>query len=179
MLNNSEAVLLVIDLQDPLLKVIHESNRVLENSVKLIEAAKIFSMPIMVTLQYAQKLGGCTQSIADALPNDSKLDKMTFSCCGGDCFNETLQATGRKQVLICGIETHVCVNQTAHDLLAMGYSVQIARDAVSSRTADNWNTGIEKMRDSGCVITSTETAIFELTRDASAPEFKKILPLVK
>ncbi|MEN6581719.1 MAG: hydrolase [Armatimonadota bacterium] len=178
-LDESGAALLVIDLQDSLLKAIHEHERVVANSVKLIETAKIFSIPILVTLQYAQRLGDVTQAVADALPHDTRMDKMTFSCVDGEGFIEALEQTGRRQVIICGVETHVCVNQTAHDLLARGYSVHIVKDAVSSRTPANWATGIEKMRDSGCVITSTETAIFELIRDASRAEFKKILPLIK
>lgn len=179
LLNSSDTVLLVIDMQDKLLKAIYESERIVNNTVKLIETAKIFSIPVIVTLQNAERLGGCTQAIADALPHDSTMNKMTFSCCGGGCFDDAVRETGRKQVLICGVETHICVNQTAHDLLTMGYSVQIAKDAVSSRTMDNWITGIEKMRDSGCVITSTETAMYEFIQDAATPEFKKILPLVK
>lgn len=178
-LNSSDTVLIVIDIQDSLLKAIHERDRVVENTVRLIEAAKIFSIPILVTLQNAGRLGDCTQAVADALPHADRIDKMAFSCCGSENFLEKLRETKRRQALLCGVESHVCVNQTAHDLLSQGYSVHLAKDAISSRTPDNWITGIEKMRDSGCVITSTETAIFELTKDASSPEFKKILPLVK
>ncbi|MCL5104597.1 MAG: hydrolase [Armatimonadetes bacterium] len=179
LLDSSDVALIVLDIQDGFLKAIHERERVVNNSIKLIEAAKIFSVPIMVTLQNAERLGDCNEEIARALPHNARLNKMSFSCLGGAGFSETLEETMRRQVLICGIETHICVNQTAHDLLARGFSVHIARDAVSSRTPENWVTGIEKMRDSGCVITSTEMAIFELTQDASHPEFKKVLPLVK
>lgn len=178
-LNSIDTVLVVIDMQDALLKAIHERDRVVANTVRLIEAAKIFSIPILVTLQYADRLGDCMQAVADALPHSSKIDKMTFSCCGNESFLDVLRETKRCQVLLCGVESHVCVNQTAHDLLSQGYSVHLAKDAISSRTSDNWITGIEKMRDSGCVITSTETAIFELTKDASSAKFKQILPLVK
>lgn len=179
LLDRADTVLLVIDLQDPLLRVIHEHDRVVLNSVRLIEAAKVLGIPVLVTLQNAERLGGCTQAVSDALPHDIATNKMTFSCCGAEEFVRSLRETGRRQVLICGVETHVCVSQTAHDLLADGCLVHVARDAVSSRTAENWLTGIEKMRDSGCVITSTETAIFELVRDAASPEFKQILPIVK
>lgn len=179
LLESSDTALIVLDVQDAFLKAIYERERVVLNSVKLIEAAKIFSIPIIVTLQNAERLGDCNEEVAAALPSDARLNKMTFSCLGGPCFPETLEETMRRRVLICGIETHICINQTAHDLLVRGYSVHIAKDAVSSRTPENWLTGIEKMRDSGCVITSTEMAIFELTEDASREEFKKILPLVK
>ena len=178
-LDSSDTVLIVIDVQDALMKAIHERDRVVTNTVRLIETAKIFSIPILVTLQYAARLGDCSQAVADALPKTDRIDKMTFSCCGKDLFLEALEKTNRRRVLLCGVESHVCVNQTAHDLLSLGYSVHLAKDAISSRTADNWIIGIEKMRDSGCVITSTETAIFELTKDASSDAFKKILRLVK
>lgn len=178
-LSASDSVLLVVDVQDAFLKAIWERERVIENAVKLVEAAKVFEAPVLVTLQNAQRLGGCSQAVADALPQGDCIDKMTFSCLGDDTFRRLIEDTGRRQVLICGVETHICVNQTAHDLLSLGFTVHIARDAVSSRTQANWEVGIEKMRGSGCVITSTEAAIFELLGDASKPEFKQILPLVK
>ena len=178
-LDRNDTALLVVDVQDTFLKVIHEAERVVTNTVKLIEAAKVFDILIVVTLQNAARMGDVTQAVADALPQIDRFDKMTFSCFGGEGFEETLRDLWRKQVLICGIETHVCVNQTAHDCLGRDYRVHIAKDAISSRSADNWVTGIEKMRDSGCVITSTEMAIFELLRNAASPEFKKILPIVK
>jgi nicotinamidase-related amidase len=178
-IESSDTLLLVVDVQDVFLKAIYESKRVVWNTVRLIEAAKVFSLPIIATLQNAERFGDCNEEVAKALPDDARLNKMAFSCEGGPCFPETIDATSRKTVLICGIEAHVCINQTVHDLLARGFSVHVVRDAVSSRTPENWLTAIEKMRDSGCVITSTEMAIFELTRDASSPEFKKILPIVK
>jgi nicotinamidase-related amidase len=178
-LEQEHAVLLVVDVQDAFLKAIWEPERVVENSLKLIEAAKVLSVPTLVTVQYSQRMGGTTQALEEALVGCECIDKMTFSCLGSEAFASALDATGRRQVLICGIETHVCVNQTAHDLLARGLMVHIAQDAVSSRTESNWRIGMQKMRDSGCVITSTEAAIFELLRDASRPEFKRILPIVK
>jgi nicotinamidase-related amidase len=178
-LTAANTALLVVDVQDAFLKAIWERERVVGNTVKLIEAAKVFGLPVLVTVQNAQRMGGCTQAVADALPHDNVTDKMTFSCLGDQSFKLAVESTGRKQLLICGVETHICVNQTAHDLLTLGFGVHIARDAVSSRTQANWETGIEKMRDSGCVITSTECAIFELLGDASKPEFKAILPLIK
>ena len=178
-LDSSKSLLVVIDIQDPLLKVIHEGDRMVANSIKLIETAKIFDIPILVPLQYATRLGDVTQPIADAVGFEKRYDKMTFSCFGSADFETALKEAQRTQVILCGIEAHVCVNQTAHDLLARGYNVHIAKDATSSRKESDWETGIEKMRDSGCVICSTEMAIFELVKDSSRPEFKRILPIVK
>lgn len=180
LLDSSGALLLVVDVQDAFLKAIHEPERVVANTVKLVEAAKVFSLPIIVTVQNEARMGGTTQAVMDVLPNDVKaINKMAFSCMGAEYFPEQLNKADRRQVLICGVETHICVSQTAHDLLAQGYRVHVAKDAVSSRTLDNWDIGIEKMRSSGCVITSTEAAIFEITKDASGPEFKRILPIIK
>jgi len=179
LLDSADTVLVVIDLQESLLRAICERDRVVANTLRLIEAAKVFSVPIIVTVQNAQRLGTTIPEIDVCIPHDIRVDKMSFSCFGGACFPDMLRETTRRQALLCGVETHVCVNQTAHDLLARGYSVHVAKDAVGSRTPDNWVAGVEKMRDSGCIITSTEMAIFELTQDASGDEFKKILPLVK
>ncbi len=178
-LEEKDTLLLVVDTQDAFLKAIWEADRVVTNSVRLIQAAAVLGVPALATVQNSEKLGACSRPVAEALANQNAINKMTFSCAGEPAFVEALEASGRRTVLICGIETHVCINQTAHDLLAMGCRIHIARDAVSSRTEQDWATGIEKMRSSGCVITSTETAILELTRDASRPEFKQILQIVK
>jgi nicotinamidase-related amidase len=179
-LDAGDCVLIVVDLQDSLLRVIHGSDKVISNTIKLIETAKIFSVPILLTVQYRDKLGPTTKAVADVLPADVvEVDKTTFSCLHGGCFGEILDNTLRRQAIICGVETHVCVNQTAHDLLAAGYCVQIVSDAVSSRTVENREIGLGKMRQSGCIITSTEMAMFELIRDAGSVEFKRLLPFVK
>lgn len=178
-LDDKDTLLLVVDIQDAFLKTIWEAGRVVANSVSLINAARVLDIPILVTLQNAERLGACTGPVSEALPHQRTINKMTFSCAGEPRFVEALESAGRGTVLMCGIETHVCISQTAHDLLALNYRVHVAKDAVSSRTEQNWVTGIEKMRDSGCVITSTEAAILELTRDASRPEFKQILQIVK
>lgn len=179
LLSSCNAVLVVIDVQQNLMNVIHQRDRVIENTVKLIEAAGILSIPILATTQIVEKLGGFSEPVAQVLAGIELMDKTTFSCAGDARFSEALCSANREQVLLCGVECHVCVNQTAHDLLAEGYQVHVAKDAVSSRTPENWITGIEKMRDSGCIITSTETAIFELTCDAAREEFRQIHKLVK
>lgn len=178
-LDSSKSLVVVIDVQDPLLRVIYEGDQMVANSIKLIETAKIFDIPILVPLQNYARLGDVTQPIADVLGFEKRFDKMTFSCFGSTEFVQALEETQRTQIILCGIETHVCVNQTAHDLLARGYNVHVVKDATSSRRQSDWKTGIEKMRDAGCVACSTEMVIFELVRDASRPEFKRILPIVK
>ncbi len=179
LLSDQDAALVVVDVQQKLMNVIDEGDRVVANTVKLIESAKALSIPVLATTQIVEKLGGFCEPVQEALRGIDLIDKSTFSCCGSERFSEKLRRVARKQALICGVESHVCVSQTAHDLLVEGYQVHVAEDAVSSRTPENHRAGIEKMRDSGCVITSAETAIFELTRDAARPEFRQIHKLVK
>jgi nicotinamidase-related amidase len=178
-MRREDAVLLVIDTQEPFLRAIFERERVIANSIKLIKAACILGIPVITTLQYRERMGDVVAEIAEVLPNNERFDKMTFSCCGSDAFVSKLRSLGRRTVIICGIETHVCINQTTLDLVDDGYSVQIAADAVSSRRQYDWQIGLEKLRQAGAVITTAEAAVLELLRDASAPEFKAILELVK
>lgn len=179
LLSRDDAVLVVVDVQGPFVRAVFETDRVVSNVIKLVESAKVLGLPVLVTLQNKARMGDTIPEIAAALPEHEPIDKMTFSCCGVEPFPTALKALGRTTVVLCGVETHVCVNQTAHDLIELGFAVQVPGDAVSSRTEGNWRAGIERMRDIGVIITSTEMAIFELLRSAAAPEFKRILELVK
>ncbi len=179
MLDNSSALLVVVDIQEKLMKAIHEGDKVIENTVRLIEAMKVLGVPVVGTLQIPSKLGGFSPAVEEALEGFPIYDKSTFSCAGSSDFTGELDRLARQQIILCGVETHVCVNQTAHDLLSLGCHVHVVADAVSSRTPENKQIGLEKMRDSGCIITSLEAAIFELLQDAARPEFKSVLPLVK
>lgn len=179
MLDRNDTVLVVIDVQESFTKAIFEIDRVVSNVVIMVEAAKALGIPIVATTQNKARLGGFISEVAEALPSDEWIDKMTFSCCRVEAFRSEMEKLGRKTALVCGIETHVCVNQTVHELIALGYKVHVSADAVSSRTEFNWKTGLEKMRQSGAVVTSTETSVFELLGDAAAPEFRRLLQLVK
>ncbi|HOK54814.1 MAG TPA: hydrolase [Armatimonadota bacterium] len=179
LLERNDTVLVVVDIQEPFLRNIFERDRVVTNAIKLIEAAKVLGVPIVTTLQYKEKMGDVIPEVAEALPDDDeRIDKMTFSCCT-EQFNARLSQLGHNTVLLCGVETHVCLNQTALDLIQLGYKVQLAADAVSSRKESDYKIGLEKLRGAGVVITSTEAAIFELLRDAAAPEFRNILRIIK
>lgn len=180
LLDASRCVLVVIDMQDSLLKAIQCSEEIVANTIRLVEAAKILRVPALVTVQNAARLGFTTEAIASALPeNTAEFNKTAFSCMQCHEFADALEEHKPEQVIICGVEAHVCVSQTALDLLDSGYFVHIAADAVSSRTSDNKSIALDRIRSSGATITSTESAIFELVRDAARPEFKRILPLVK
>lgn len=179
LLERERAILVVIDMQEPFLRDIFERERVVDKVVRLIHAAVIMGVPVVATLQYAERMGGVIPEVAEALPEGEHIDKRTFSCCRAEPFVRIMEETGRQKVILCGVESHICVNQTAHDLLALGYEVHVVRDAVSSRARSDWKIGIEKMIASGAVVSSFEMAVYELLRDSAAPEFKEILKLVK
>lgn len=175
-----DCILVVIDMQDTFLRVIHQAEKITTNTIKLIKAASIFSAPVINTVQYPMKLGSTSPSVLAELPSGlPQIAKTSFSCMDGGVFEEQLANSGRKQVLVCGVETHVCVTQTALDLLDAGYSVHIIADAVSSRGIEDHRIGIAKMQQAGCIISCTEMAIYEMTKDASRKEFKQIHQLVK
>jgi len=180
MLQRDSTFLMVIDPQEPLMEVIYERQRAAANMVLLIRAARILGLPIVVTVQNRDRLGDLIPEVLEALPpNQPVLNKMTFSCMRDPTIAEAVRSLGRPQALLCGVETHVCVHQTAHDLLQSGFQVHVAADAVSSRTQSNWSVAISRMQRAGIVITSAEMAVYELLERAGTAEFRAILPLVR
>ena len=178
-LERAKTVVVVVDIQERLLPAISEKERVLHNTLHLIQGAAILRLPLLVTEQYRKGLGPTVPEIAAAIAGFAPIEKLAFSACGAKEFLGTLQATKLSDVILCGIETHVCVTQTCLDLLDEGFGVFVAADAVSSRTPENHRFGIERMRQAGAVMVSTEMALFELLEMAGTEEFKKILALVK
>ena len=136
-------------------------------------------MPILVTEQYPKGLGHTVPEVAHHLDGIEPIEKVCFSAAETDEFRDQLRGGGRNQVMLCGIESHVCVNQTAEDLLSQSIEVHVAQDAVSSRTEENRLLGLHKMEQAGAIRTSVETALFELLRAAGTPEFKEVQALVK
>jgi nicotinamidase-related amidase len=175
----AQAALAVIDIQERLLPVMQEKERVVRNSVRLIQAAAILKVPVMVTEQYRKGVGVTVPEVAAAIPGFAPTEKLAFSCCGADGFVDTLREKGVRDVVLCGIEAHVCVTQTCLDLLDLGFRPFVVIDAISSRTAENHQLGVARMRDAGAAIVSTEMILFELLGRAGTDEFKQILPLVK
>ncbi len=179
MLKLDDTALVVIDVQGKLAQLTHNRTELFKNLRLMIQGAQVLRIPILWTEQYPKGLGPTVAEVSELLPAIQPIGKNAFSCCGERAFMATLEPLGRRQILLTGIETHVCVHQTAMDLLEAGYEVQVIADAVSSRTAENRHIGLEKMRDAGVVITSTETALFELIKVAEGPQFKQISKLVK
>ena len=179
MLKIEDAVLVVVDVQGKLATLMHEKEEFFSNVVKMIKGAKTLGIPIIWNEQLPDKLGETIPEIKDALPNMLPLVKNTFSCCGNGDFMKQLKAVNRRQVILVGMETHVCVYQTTLDLLEAGYEVHLVADAVSSRTLDNKNTAIEAMRSLGAKITCVEMALFEMLRIAEGDMFKQVIKIVK
>jgi nicotinamidase-related amidase len=179
-LESSNAVLVVIDVQEKLCRAMDDKvlGRLVANSTILLEAAKELAIPVVATEQYVKGLGETLPELKQQL-TDAALEKMTFSCCGDPAFLAQLKKLGRRQVIIVGMETHVCVLQTVIELLDAGYTVHLVRDAVMSRRKDNWFVGLETARTAGAVITSTETALFQLLKVAGTESFKKLSKLVR
>jgi nicotinamidase-related amidase len=180
-LEAERCALIVVDIQEKLLPPIFENARLLKNSQLLIRLATILKIPALVTTQYAKGLGNTTPEIASLLPETQPIDKQMFSCFGSDAFCSMLKRLpgNRNTVLLCGMESHICVMQTALGALREGYIVHVASDAVSSRTEWNWKIGLDRMRAAGAVISSTEMILYELLRSSGAPAFKELLPYLK
>ncbi|MBU5311686.1 hydrolase [Tissierella carlieri] len=177
-LNRDNTALLIIDIQEKLASIMKYKEQVIDNTKILITAAKEMNVPIIVTEQYPKGIGPTVAEIKEAVDNMEAFEKTNFSAYIGK-IKETLDATGRKKVIITGMETHICVFQTARDLIENGYEVFIARDAVCSRTKENFLNGLELMKDVGAVISNTEAIVFDLLKIAGTPEFKVLSKLIK
>ena len=175
MLERRRAALVVVDVQEAFRAAVGEFESVARGAGVLVEGARLLGLPIVVTQQYPQGLGETVPEVADHLVDIPRLDKMAFSACRAEGFD----LGEREQALVCGIETHVCVSQTVHDLIERGIEVHVATDAVSSRTAANRRVGLAKMERAGAVLSSVETALFELVGEAGTDEFRAVQRLVK
>lgn len=180
-LDPEQCALIVVDIQEKLLPPIWEKERLVRNAQLLIRLAGILKIPALVSTQYMKGLGNTVPEVAALLPDTPSIDKMMFSCFGSEVFCSLLKRLPgqRTTVLLCGMETHICVMQTALGALREGYLVHVASDAVSSRTELNWRIGLERMRAAGAILSSTEMMIYELLRSSGAPAFRKLLPYLK
>ena len=180
-LEAEQCALIVVDMQEKLLPPIWEKERLVRNTQLLIRLAGILKIPALVTTQYAKGLGNTVPDIASMLPHSPPIDKLMFSCFGSDVFCSLLKRLPgqRTTLLLCGMETHICVTQTALGALREGYLVHVAADAASSRTELNWRIGLDRMRAAGAILSSTEMMIYELLRSSGAPAFREMLPYLK
>jgi nicotinamidase-related amidase len=179
MLDEKDCCLVVVDVQGKLAGLMHDKDNLFKNIRILIQSAKILDIPILWCQQVPAALGPTVPEIAELLGGCEPVNKSSFSCCGCEEFNNKLEELGRKQVLLCGIETHVCVYQTAVDLIERDYEVDVIADAVSSRTLENKQIGLNRIAEEGARLSSTELALFEILRTADHPQFRQIAKLVK
>jgi nicotinamidase-related amidase len=179
MLKPDQTALILIDIQGKLAQLMHGREALFEQLARLIRGAKALGLPVLWLEQYPQGLGPTIPEVASLLPDARPVAKTSFSACGNADFLAQLSSAERRQVLLAGIEAHVCVYQTARDLLEAGYEVEVVADAVSSRTEANRQLGLQRMSDAGARLTSVEMALFELLRTAEAPAFKDIARIVK
>jgi nicotinamidase-related amidase len=174
-LDAARATLVVVDVQEGFRKAIPDFERIARATATLVEGAEAIGVPVAITEQYPKGLGETASEVAERLPSGIEpIAKVCFSAAEADGFD----LGGRDQALVCGIETHVCVNQTVLDLLASGTEVHVAEDAVGSRFDENKRVGLQKMERAGAVLTSVETALFELLGRAGTDEFKRVQKLI-
>lgn len=178
-LEREDLILAAIDYQEKLLPAMDDSEAVEKAAIKLFAGLNIFEVPKLVTTQYARGLGRTVTGIAAALGEFEEIDKKAFSALKAPAFADALNAADRNTVILAGIETHICVEQTALDLLEEGYDVIIAADCCGSRNPLNHRLSVERLREAGAVVTSGESILYEILGGAGAPEFKAISAIVK
>ncbi|MSR65028.1 MAG: hydrolase [Verrucomicrobiae bacterium] len=175
----ADSVLLVVDLQEKLMPVIHEGRRVLELARKVIQVANLLKVPILVTEQYPKGIGPTCAEIKQQLGDTMIYEKLTFSGCGAEHFLPRWEQMKHHTTIVCGVEAHVCVQQTVLDLLERDQHVLVLADAVSSRHPRDYELALQRMNQAGATVTTTESVIFEWLGRAGTPEFKEALKLVK
>lgn len=180
-LDPAQCALIVVDIQEKLLPPIFQKEQLVRNSQLLIRLAAILKIPTVLTTQYSKGLGNTVPEVASLLPDTDPIEKLAFSCFGSDLFCSALKRLpgNRNTVVLCGMESHICVAQTALAALREGYLVHVASDAVSSRTEWNWRVGLERMRAAGAVISSTEMVIYEALGSSGTSAFKDMLKYLK
>lgn len=178
-LDPKRCALVVIDIQDKFHDLIYQMDQVIGSTSRMVKFCQELDIPVLVTEHYSKGLGESVQPIKDLFSPHQAIEKIHFSCAGNEDFNQALAATGRDQIILCGIETHVCVYQTACDLMREGKQVIIAVDAVSSCSKANRKLGLKTLRTIGAQNLGVQMVMFEILRKAGTPEFKKVAALLK
>ena len=179
LLEKENTGLLIIDVQEKLMPVIEQRQRINENIRKLLLLTKLFRLPVILTEQYPKWLGSTLSEIKESLIDYNPISKMHFNCCDVEAFNQQLNSEDLKNIIVAGVESHICVFQTCLSLVNKGYQVHVPRDAVGSRTDENFRVGLELSNKAGAFITSTESVIYQILKKAGTKEFKQMLKAVK
>lgn len=178
-LKASDCLLLLVDIQKVILDPCADHERVVRHAGALIQAARVFNLPILLSVQNAEKLGGFLPELIQLVESPLILNKMEYSCLENEEMLSAILDSGRKTLLVAGLETHVCIFHTCSHAVRMGLRVHVAADAVASRSRLNWEIGLKRMDRAGVVVSSTEMMIFELLNRSGTPEFRSLLPLLK
>lgn len=180
MLHRDRVLMMVVDIQDKLMPKSPEvAESFLAAAIKLIQCARVMEIPLLVTEQNPEKIGGTNTGVSEALGDAPRLPKMAFGCFADPAIARAVAASGRKQILALGMETHICVMQTALGAIESGYEVFVARDATVSMREEEHHAGIARMAQAGAEIVTAQMAVFELLREAGTPLFRRMLPLLK
>lgn len=179
LLEKTNTGLVIIDVQEKLMPVVGQRERIVGNIKKLLLLSKLFHLPVILTEQYPKWLGATLPDIMGSLTYYNPIPKIHFNCCDVEAFNEQLSSKELKNIIVTGVESHICVFQTCVSLLNSGYHIHIPQDAVGSRTDENWRVGLELSNKAGAFITSTESVIYQILKKAGTKEFKQMLKVVK
>jgi len=179
LLSRENSALVIVDAQEVFLKPIKVRNLIVGNIHLLVQVAQRIGVPVLATTQNAEKLGALAPEIATAIRDAPVFDKLCFSCLASESFAQYLQATGCSQVVLAGVEVHICVMQTALDMLKAGYMVHVPYDAVASRQKRDWKYALLRLSSSGAIISAVESVVYEWLREAGTDLFREVLPLLK
>lgn len=178
-LHSEDAFFVLVDVQDKLLRAISGAERVKRECMRLLEAARVMKLPVLVTEQYPKGLGPTDQDLTEKLPDVPRLPKTTFSCFGAEGFTDIVEKTNRHQAVIFGIESHICVYATAMEFLSRGYTTIVVADACGSRSEENHQLAVENLLAAGVAVLPLETVVYQLMARSGTAEFKAMLPLFK
>jgi nicotinamidase-related amidase len=179
LLEKKNTAMVVVDVQEKLIPLMGRGERLVDNMITLLRLAGLFEIPIVLTEHYVKWLGATIPDIKESLPAYEPIHKMDFNCCEADDFNRRLESHHVENIILTGVETHICVYQTCFTLQKKGFQVHVPQDAVDSRTDENWRIGLELMRDAGAVVTSTETIVYQVLKRAGTKEFKTMLRMIR
>ncbi len=171
--------LIVIDVQGKLARSMYNAEGMLQGITRAVQGAQILDIPVLYIEQYPQGLGPTLPEVSELLGDQAPLSKTTFDCCGNPEIVSAIAALNKPNLLVCGLEAHICVYQSVRSLISHGYDVEIITDAISSRTAENRSLGLARMQSAGARATSVEMCLFDLVQDAASPAFRQLLPLFK
>ena len=179
MLEREQTALIIVDFQEKLVPIMAQGRRTIDNAAALIRLSELSQLPVILTEQFPRWLGSTIPEIKESLPAYDPIPKMEFNCCKAEGFNKRIEAENVRNIILIGIESHICVFQTCFSLLEQGYIVHVPQDAVDSRHEENWRVGLDLMKEAGAIISSTEAVIYQVLKKAGTSEFKEMMKIIR